>query len=100
MEVFSNLHDDSIVNRNIFYKNRDFFPWLIDTIFYFYNNQVSDLINNEALNTIKCMSIKIFCELFSHRREKNETSDKLRYIMEYLYVKDALIIYIKDWIQV
>ena len=85
VEVFSNLHDDSIVNRNIFYKNKDFFPWLIDTIFYFYNKQVPDLINNEALNTIKCMSIKIFCELFSHRREKNETSDKLRYIMEYLY---------------
>ena len=86
IEILSCLKDDLIINRNIFYYSKQFFPWLIDTIFYFHFKKNELLLEDKDLSkTIKLMSIKILCELFSHKREKEENLKKLRIIMEYAY---------------
>ena len=88
IEILTDLKDDSIINRNIFYKSKKFFPWLIDTIFYFYNAKNKNLEvfeDKNILDAIKSISIKILCDLFSHRREKNEIIKLLRYIFDYSY---------------
>lgn len=86
IEILSCLKDDLIINRNIFYYSKQFFPWLIDTIFYFHFKKNESLLGDKDLSkTIKLMSIKILCELFSHKREKAENLKKLRIIMEYAY---------------
>ena len=86
IEILSDLKDETIENRNIFYKMKEFFPWLLDIVFYYHNNKnVEDFTEKELLTTIKSMSIKIICDLFSHRREKEEIYRFLRYILEYSY---------------
>ena len=86
IEILSTLKDDFIKNRNIFYKKNEFFPWLLDTIYYFHNKKNELLFTDkDLLNTIKSISIKIICDLFSHRREKDEIFNYLRYILEYSY---------------
>ena len=86
IEILSDLKDDSIANKNIFYKSKQFFPWLLDTIFYFHNIKNEQLINDKnVLDTIKSMSVKIICDLFSHRRERSEIFKNLNYILEYIY---------------
>ena len=86
VEILTDLKDDSIVNRNIFYKSKRFFPWLIDTIFYFSNTKNKFLFEEkDTLEAIKSISIKILCDLLSHRRKKDEINKLLRYIFEYSY---------------
>ena len=84
IEILSDLKDDSIVNRNIFYNSKRFFPWILDTIFYFHNTKIEETFDDkEMLNTIKSISIKVISDLFSHRREKDEIFKNLNYILEY-----------------
>ena len=84
--IISTLKDESIVNRNIFFSDNIFFPWLIDTVFYCYNNENIELIKDKDLvKSIQKISINILCELFSHHRENDEVFKRLKYILDYSY---------------
>ena len=84
--LLSSLKDQSISNSNIFYKDKLFFPWLIDTIFYFYNNENCNLMNDkDIVKSIQSISLDILCELFSHHRENEEIFKRLKYILDYSY---------------
>ena len=84
--LLSYLKDQSISNSNIFYKDKLFFPWLIDTIFYFYNNENCNLlIDKDIVKSIQSISLDILCELFSHHRENEEIFKRLKYILDYSY---------------
>ena len=85
-ELISLLKDEEIANKNIFHNDKIFFPWLIDTIFYFHNTENYDSINNkEVINSIQKMSIDILCDLFSKNKEQKEISRRLKYILDYSY---------------
>ena len=90
--IISALKDESIINRNIFYNDKIFFPWLIDTIFYFHNNENLELNKDQDLiNSIQRISLNILCELFSHHREDNEIFKRLKYILDYTYYYKKII---------
>ena len=85
-ELISLLKDEEIANKNIFHNDKIFFPWLIDTIFYFHNTENYDSIyNKEVINSIQTMSIDILCDLFSKNKEQKEISRRLKYILDYSY---------------
>ena len=84
--LISALKDETISNRNLFYSEKIFFPWLIDTIFYFHNKKNYEYIKDkDSIISIQKLSVDILCELFSHRREKEEIFRKLKYILDYSY---------------
>ena len=86
IEIMSSIKDDSISNKYIFYNDKIFFPWLIDTIFYFHNEENYELINdNDLMRSIQKCSISIICELLSHHRLKEEIFKILKNILDYAY---------------
>ena len=86
IEIMSSIKDDSISNKHIFYNDKIFFPWLIDTIFYFHNVEYIEIINdNDLIQSIQKFSISIICELLSHRRLKEEIFKILKSILDYAY---------------
>ena len=84
--LFSSLKDENILNRSIFYNDKIFFPWLIDTIFTFHNKENYEYIKEkELINSIQEISMNILCHLFSNHRESEEILRKLKYIIDYSY---------------
>ena len=84
--LISALKDESIINRTIFYNDKVFFPWLIDTIFYYHNHDNYEYFKEKDLITsIQAISVNILCDLFSHHREREEIFKKLKYILDYSY---------------
>ena len=49
----SYFKDETINNRGILYANQYLYPWVIETIFYFYNKE-----NEAKMDKIICQSIK------------------------------------------
>ena len=85
-ELVSLLKDEEIANKNIFHNDKIFFPWLIDTIFYFHNTEnYKSIDNKEVIDSIQKMSIDILCDLFSRNKEEKEISRRMKYILDYSY---------------
>ena len=84
--LISSLKDENILNRSIFYNDKIFFPWLIDTIFTFHNKENYEYFRDKDLiNSIQDISLNILCNLFSNNRESEEILRKLKYILDYSY---------------
>ena len=85
--LYSCLRDKSIVNISIFNKDKIFFPWLIDTIFYFHiiENCKLDVGEEDIIYSIRNISINIICEFFSLFKENEDISRRLQYILDYSY---------------
>ena len=82
--IFSFFKDDTINNRIILYENGHIYPWVIQTIFYFYNSENEINIKEKRyLENIKNQSLNFFCEFFSHRRPSEEFMKRANYILEY-----------------
>ena len=84
--IFSFFKDETISNRIIIYENDYIYPWIIQTIFYYYNieNEKNIQIKN-ILDNIRNKSINFFCEFFSHRRPTEEFIKRANYILNYSY---------------
>ena len=84
--VFSYFKDETIVNRTLLYDNKYIYLWVIETIFYFYNKENEDFINDKKiLQSIRIQTILFFKEFFSHRRPNEEFMNRANYIMKYSY---------------
>mgnify|MGYP002857715630 FL=1 len=84
--LFSFFKDQTINNRIILYENEHIYPWIIQTIFYFYNKENENQIKNKnILINIKNKSLNFFGEFFSHRRPGEEFMKRAKYILEYSY---------------
>ena len=84
--LFSFFKDQTINNRIIVYENEHIYPWIIQTIFYFYNKENENQIKNKnILINIKNKSLNFFGEFFSHRRPGEEFMKRANYILEYSY---------------
>ena len=85
VNLISIMQNDNI-NRKAFYESRRFYPWLIDTIFFYYNIENKAKIDDQMyINSIKTQSLTLLGLLFSHRRLENEIIQKIDYILEYSY---------------
>ena len=84
--VFSFFKDETIVNRSLLYTNEHIYPWIIETIFYFYNKENEPQIKDKKIiESIKTQTISFFREFFSHRRPEEEFNSRTSYIMKYSY---------------
>ena len=84
--VFSFFKDESIINREVLYKNKDIYLWLIETIFLYHNDRNKFLFMGiENLDDIQKKSLELFGEIFSHRRPHDETINRINYIFRYSY---------------
>ena len=84
LTIISCFKDESISNREIFYTNKNLYPWLIETIFYFHNSEIDDYIyKKEDILSIKKNSLILFEEFYVHRRSHEEVNKRIYYIIKY-----------------
>ena len=84
LTIISCFKDESIINREIFYTNKNLYPWLIETIFYFHNSEIDDYIyKKEDILSIKKNSLILFEEFYVHRRNHEEVNKRIYYIIKY-----------------
>ena len=84
--VMSFFKDETITNRPLLYTNEIIYPWVIETIFYFYNKEnEKDISDKKILQIIKNQAISFFCEFFSHSRPAEEFRSRANYILKYSY---------------
>ena len=90
--IFSFLEDKTISNRILLYENAHIYQWIIQTIFYFYNEENEKNMNEKQyIANIKNQSINFFSEFFSHRRPNEEFLKRVKYILEYSYKLKELL---------
>ena len=84
LTIVSYFKDESIMNREILYINKNLYPWLIETIFNFHNSEFNDNIyKKEDILSIQKNSIELFKEFFVHRRPHDEINKRIYYIIRY-----------------
>ena len=84
LTLISYFKDESIQNRDILYSNKNLYPWLIETIFYFWNSEINDHIyKKEHVLSIQKNSLDLFIEFFIHRRPHDEINKRIYYIIRY-----------------
>ena len=84
LTIVSYFKDESIINREILYTNKNLYPWLIETIFNFHNSEYDDIIyKKEDILSIQKNSIDLFQEFFVHRRPHEEINKRIYYIIKY-----------------
>ena len=84
LSLISFFKDESILNREILYKNKKLYPWIVETIFYFHNSEInSHPYKKEDILSIKKNSIDLFQEFFIHRRPYDETNKRIYHIIIY-----------------
>ena len=77
--------DETITNRGIIYTNQHIYPWVIETLFYFYNQENVAKMNQKLVESIKNQTLSFLCEFIKHRRPKEEFLGRANFIMKYSY---------------
>ena len=84
--LYSFLRNESIVNRDELQTNKSFYPWLIETIYYFYDKDNWIYFNDkDIIELILQHSIELLKEFISVKRQKKENEAKMNYIFNYAY---------------
>ena len=84
LTIRSYFKDESILNRDILYINKNLYPWLIETIFCFHNSELDNCVfKKEDIISIKKNSLDLFEEYFIHRRSQEETNKRIDHIISY-----------------
>ena len=89
--LISYMINENIVNREIIYDNKNLFPWMLETIFYYFNkNNENKIDTKELIESIQQSSLKLFKEYFSNKKIKEDFINKINYIFEYSYYMKKL----------
>ena len=93
ISLISFMKDDSVSNKQIYFDNKNIYPWIVETIFYFYNKENEKEIKDVSnLKNIKTQSMILFAEFFVNKKLKDDNKnfvDKVNYIIKYSYkIKD------------
>ena len=89
--LISYMVNEHVVNREVIYDNKNLFPWMLETIFYFFNkNNAHKIDTKELIESIQKSSLKLFKEYFSNKKIKEDFINKINYIFEYSYYKKNL----------
>ena len=84
--LYSFLRNESIINRDELYSNKTFYPWLIETIYYFYDKDNWIYFNDkDIIELILKHSVELLKEFISAKRPKKENEARMKYIFNYAY---------------
>ena len=85
------INDNSIMNRDVIYDNKNLFPWLIETLFFFYNkDNVEYKESKKLVESIQKCSIELYNEFFSNKKLKEDFTHKINYIFQYSHYMKKL----------
>ena len=82
-------NQNAIINNYLnLFENENIYHWLIDTIFYFHNEENNMNLSEEKKNTfskIQSNTLELFKIFFSSKFNKKELKTKIKYLFDYLY---------------
>ena len=80
------LKDDGVQNKDVIIKDKKFFQWLIDTIFFFHNKENESVIDDkDLLPSIRKNSLEVINQLFRIKTSLKDIENKIYYLMEYSF---------------
>ena len=83
--IFS-LKEKSIQNKDVLIKDKNFFKWLVDTIFFFHNKENENTIDNKNLIiSIQQNSLEVISQIFKIKTSLKEIERKFYYLLEYSF---------------
>ena len=87
------LRDTGTQNKDIIMKDKKFFPWLVDTIYFFHNKENENIIEEKDLiPSIQKNSLELICQIFKLKTSLKEIENKLYYLLEHAsYLKNRFI---------
>ena len=78
-------------HKDAIYENKNLYPWLLETIYYFYNKENEDAIEAKNLiPNIQKNALKLFTHLFTNKKIKEDFANKMNYIFEFSYYMKKL----------
>ena len=86
--LFSLVTNITIYNRNVFLNNNSFYKWLFEIIYFFHNKNNEKLIEEKEksiIELIKLHSIELFKNFLSYKKNSEENSEIINYILDYSY---------------
>jgi hypothetical protein len=84
--VYSFLKNSSIINKEDLYNNETLFPWIIETIFFFYDKKNWEYFKDmEIIQLILQHSIELFKEFILGKRTYKENETLINYIFDFAY---------------
>jgi hypothetical protein len=84
--LYALMKNENISNKDELYLNKSFYPWLIETIYFFYDDENQKyFIDKDVIELIKQHSIELLKEYISPKRSKKEDEEKMNYLFDYLY---------------
>ena len=83
--IFS-LKEKSIQNKDVLIKDKKFFKWLVDTIFFFHNKENENTIDDKNLIiSIQQNSLELISQIFKIKASLKEIERKFYYLLEYSF---------------
>ena len=87
----SYINDNMVTNRDVIFENKNIYPWLIETLFYFYNKENAEAIGSkEMIDSVQKNSLKLYNILFSNKKFKEDFGNRINYLFEYSYYMKKL----------
>ena len=84
--LFSVFNRNDITNKNSLFENKNIYPWLIETIFFFNNSEnIKHFNDKNSIMKIQVQTLDLFTEIFSVKRPILEFKTRIKYILDYSY---------------
>ena len=96
MDIFirslnSYINDKNILNPDVIYESKNLFPWLIESLFYYYSKEHTEKIESKDLvENIQKSLLKLYKEFFVNKKIKEDFKYKINYVFEYSYYMKKL----------
>ena len=81
--LYSCFHITDLVNNYSLFQNKNLYPWIIETIFYFNNSDNNNKGDKEIILKINEQVLNLFTEIF--KGPQNQLKMKIKYILDYSY---------------
>ena len=84
--IHSFLSLKEIQNKDVVIKDKKFFYWLVDTIYFFHNKENENMIEDkELITSIQNNSLELIGQIFKIKTSLKEIENKIYYLMEYSF---------------
>ena len=84
--ILSSLTESMTINKEVLIKDRKFFQWLVETIYFFHNKGNEQIIaEKELIPSIQKNSLQVICQVFKIKTSLKAIENKIYYLIEYSF---------------